>query len=495
MDEVQQVGDTELQTNCDLHDMGLRLSKVPSEAVQYVCSRYHTALNVTKKHADRSSGKWSDVVEVWQCKFPGCTHYLCLECGNERISLNAKLLNQAVGMMPFLIVILALLLYIPVVKTTTMIILCHPIYQCAFTSCYQQPDAFFSVAVAGSFAILIFVGILMPLVMLFAAYRRRELLRGDIDIKSSWERLASWWRSGYMFRWITGKTKEKDAALRHVRRRSVEFQYFISLSESMGLSTMTKIYVMFRPGFMVIGPILQQTVKLGVTLCCVLLEVNSTEQLAATGTIEILNCIFIVMCNPFSSKGIQRVSSFGSMHQVGIICLSAFYRVALFDENETAQLAFGILMFTFSFAFILLVLFTLYQLGVHEAVVTKIKTAWKAMKPNQYNICPSNSTASFYVGKRTTTCLEGYLVNHGQRVRNTATDTYGTIVGTDKPKGTLFWGPDSEKGTWVPAAKDKEEFAASFETLHVCESIEGTYSRYVSPEEQKKNSRKSNEPF
>jgi len=61
------------------------------------------------------------------------------------------------------------------------------------------------------------------------------------------------------------------------------------------------------------------------------------------------------------SPGIQRVSAFGSMHQVGLITPSAFYRVALFENDQDAQVVIAALMFVFSFSFILVILYTLYQ--------------------------------------------------------------------------------------------------------------------------------------
>ena len=299
------------------------------------------------------------------------------------------------------------------------------------------------------------------------------LLAGDLDIKTTWESLKSWIRKRYIFRWVLGNENDNQTAVNE------EWSHFFSFSESLGL-TMTKIYAMFRPTYMVVGPIFIQLVKLSVTLGCVLLEVNSSQQLAVAGAIEVLNCFFIVVCRPFAATGIQRVSTFGAMHEVGIITLSAYYRVALFDEDSDAQKAFGFLMFIFTFGFLLMVTYVLYTLGIHEVLREQVMAIIEMLRPAvKYTFFPMGEMKGFYVGERSTKAFAGYKVNHGERVQCKITSVYGTVVGTDGQKGHLFWLPDGldgRAGKAVLAAVDGKSFGDTFTCFGYCESFEGKYT-------------------
>ena len=476
--------DTEYSPFCTTHNCGLRLTMVPRGECRTACERFHTALTFDMKPSTKGP-KWGDVIQVWQCAFPGCQHYICLDCGTERMSTLRSLYEKLNAQMPFIIVMVAMMLYVPVVKTTMMVILCHPVFQCAFTSCFERPDVFFSIMFAGSMSMMFFVGFLMPVQMMFAAFRRRELIRSDISINSSWDSLKSWISMRGYARWITGKSQNKEK--KSSGKSAAEFQRFILLSDNMGLSTMTKIYAMFRPRYMVIGPIFQQSIKLGITLCCVLLETNSTEQLAFTGALEALNCLFILISQPFSSPGIQRVSAFGSMHQVGLITLSAFYRVALFDNDEDAQVIIAALMFVFSFSFILVILHTLYQLETHTAIAQLVRDTWKGFYPDEFEFQPVGCGVKFYVGPRSTRQYLGYPVIHGQNIVMKDDPTIGGIVaGTaGGPNCVLYWKRHATD-IWEPCARTPEEFEAKYTCLQNCDSLEGVFTLFVPPDKKKK---------
>jgi len=473
--DVNNADDRPFETICPKHNLGLRLTKIPRDDCSFMCAKYHTALTCDIKKIE-GGNKWADTVHVWQCSFPGCDHYICMACGYERMPLMHTLGSMFLSKLPVLIVVVSLLLYVPVVQTTTMIIICHPVYRCVFDSCYDPLDPYFSMSLAASVGMLLFVGLLLPLQMMFASYRRRELLRETINIKSTWGYIKSGLVYGY--KTITGEkiTEPSDMS-------EIEFKHFIQLSESMGLSTMTQIYAMFRPAYMVFGPIFQQSVNLGVALCCILLETNSTEQLASTGALEMLNCLFIVICQPFSSAEVQHLSAFGSMHLVGNILLSSIYRVMLFDGNELAQTVIMGLMFGLTGSFLFYFLYTLYKLGTHKVIASQLRDIKMLINPMNFEFQPQGCDTKFFVGGRSNKPLMGFpMVSHGQNIKLTDSEVTGTVVGTDKPKGVLYWKRD-DSDTWEICAKDADEFEKEYTCLQNCDSLEGTYTQYLTPED------------
>jgi len=473
-EDVNNADDRPLETICPKHNLGLRLTKIPRDDCSFICAKYHTALNCDINKIEGKGSKWEDTVNVWQCSFPGCDHYICLKCGSQRMPLIRTLGSIFFSKMPFIIVVVSLLLYVPVVQTTTMIIICHPVYRCVFESCYDPLDPYFSMSLAASVGMLLFVGLLLPLQMMFAAYRRRALLREPIKIKSTWGYIKSGLSNGYNA--ITGNKMTEEPS--DSDQSEIEFKRFIQLSESMGLSTMTQIYATFRPGYMVIGPILQQSVNLGVALCCILLETNSTEQLASSGALEMLNCVFIVICQPFSSTEVQNLSMFGSMHLLASILLSSFYRVMLFDGNESAQTVIMVLMFGLTFSFVSYFFYTLYKLGTHNVITSHVRNMKMWINPMEFEFQPQGCDTKFYVGPRSTKPLKGYpLVSHGQNIKLTIGEVTGTVVGTDKPNGVLYWKRD-DIDTWEICAQNADEFEKGYTCLPNCDSLEGTYTQY-----------------
>jgi hypothetical protein len=298
---------------------------------------------------------------------------------------------------------------------------------------------------------MVFIGILAPVTMAFAAYRRKVILEGYY--------------------------KEQMEPLTEAR-----FARFLRLCEGMKLSIMTNSYAMFRAPYVVIGPLLQQFLRLAVTLCCVLLETNSTEQLVVTASCELLNALFVIACKPFHSSILQQLSTVGSFHLVGLIVLSSYYRAALLDGNAESQRVLAGFMITLSVCFILFVLYTFWRLGLPEVVQKKFQTLKASLKPVIYTFryttnSPTNEdTPVFIVGKRKTCYLPGYTCRHGQRVTRTEDDVQGTVVGLHPGAHDLYWIPDGNDIVSL-CAETNARFQQSYVCQQLCATLPGVYEK------------------
>ena len=96
----------------------------------------------------------------------------------------------------------------------------------------------------------------------------------------------------------------------------------------------------------------------------------------------------------------------------------------------------------------------------------------------------------FYVGLRSTNPLKGYpRVSHGQNIKLKGSGVTGTVVGTDAPKGVLYWKRNGSE-TCEICAKNADDFEEKYTCLQNCDSLEGTYTQYISPEDLAKKSKK-----
>ena len=94
----------------------------------------------------------------------------------------------------------------------------------------------------------------------------------------------------------------------------------------------------------------------------------------------------------------------------------------------------------------------------------------------------------FYVGLRSTYPLKGYpRVSHGQNIKLKRSGVTGTVVGTDTPKGVLYWKRNGCE-TCEICAKNADDFEEKYTCLQSCDSLEGTFTQYLSPEDLAKKS-------
>eukprot|EP00759_Apiculatamorpha_spiralis_P013432 PhF_6_TR2010/c0_g1_i1/m.3439 len=478
------------EVNCHLHERNLHKISIPPGISRLSCSRYHTGLScsVKKGSEDTKFRNWSETSPVWSCAFPGCSHMICDRCASSRLSVKKRLQHNIRDWLPDIVIIVALLLYTPVVKTSTMIIRCHPTYRCAFQGCYSNPDATFSLALAASIGILLFVGGLLPCAMVFAAYQRR------IHFPP------------------------------HTLLTDKAFESLLQVLSGLRLTVMARLFDSFQPSFMVFGPLVMQLVQLSVTLACVLLETNTVEQMATVGALQCVNGMFVVVGRPFLADDVQRLSALGSLHQIAVVVLSSFQRVVLFDGDDNAFAKIDLALTVVSFVFVFtVVLYVLIKMKALITLYTSLRSAKRFFLPLEFlfqfekpsarpsglsgltrslsHIQPNEPIRiqQYYIGTRAPTPLDPFPCLHGERVQ-TAENRVGTILGCEllayqkyakevkgkseeeKRKATvptpaLWWLPDDSMSAEVAVVEGggSEEFVRQYTRLDFCRCLDGWY--------------------
>ena len=106
-ESVKVSGSTDHQ--CRTHDVSLHKASVLKSGVVYACARFHTAHTFPIEEP----GHNMNYVTVWQCTFPSCQHTICDTCGSMRMTTYIRVKEIVLGFLPFLVVVVSILLYVP----------------------------------------------------------------------------------------------------------------------------------------------------------------------------------------------------------------------------------------------------------------------------------------------------------------------------------------------------------------------------------------------
>jgi hypothetical protein len=203
---------------------------------------------------------------------------------------------------------LILLFYTPFLRTVFLVLTCHPLYQCAFGRCYDDPTPSFIVSAYCGVTVLVFFGIGTPLVLIWVLWRRyryfRLAFRRDEHHTSPYE--------------------DEDGNV-----DIVQWNRYLTSDDS----ALSALYRQLLPSRIAYQPLFLLA-KLLLLLPAVLIEPNTPQQIVGIGVAEVLFALFVLLMSPFMSPWIDMLVRFGSSHQCAVLALQAYYAVEKASKDD-----------------------------------------------------------------------------------------------------------------------------------------------------------------
>jgi ankyrin repeat protein len=302
----------------------------------YACIHDHSKFHLLRKNMCDLGGGFSC------CSHPLCTYAVCSACHD--LAPANKLLrvyytkraewgdpSHVIGLVA-VVVIESIL--VPAIKNCMMILTCHPEYQCTFgiDECYSASSMKFILAACLALALAIGLGVVLPMWIFALLLRRKHAVLRDLFLVPEAE--LTWWRVCTM--------QSSDADWLQVVRCDT--------------SIMKSIYGALELRYMWLWPAVM-IIKVASVVVVVVTESESLTQLTLACAVEALQLSILVVARPYADSWADVLTTGGSVHQVLVLALFAFYRI---NRNE-------------SLAWLLLTVSTLYIIFLFGCVGKLIK--------------------------------------------------------------------------------------------------------------------------
>jgi hypothetical protein len=294
---------TAKNVQCPLHERRLLRSDMEGLSCVHNDSPYYRSVSCSE-----------DAV-MYQCPEVDCMYAVCADCWTHggkavdgaltgALSTLAEVRRKGLWkVFSTLVIVMALIMYLPVTKSAVLIMLCHPSFQCEFGNCISNPDFKFLIAVLLCIITIVVIGI--GLIVLFAVllYRRHISLMTELPMQH-----------------ILRKTNLRCLPKFIVRR--VDFDDFLDFDESM----IKTLYEPYEFEFFWFAP-MQLAFKALTIVAIVATTPNSLTQLGLVCLFEATYAIVVTWLTPYKNVWIEAVARFSVMHQVIILGLFALHRV------------------------------------------------------------------------------------------------------------------------------------------------------------------------
>lgn len=191
-----------------------------------------------------------------------------------------------------LAVILANALYMPILKTSLLILICDPFYSCSFPTCWNKPDRTFVIAGFLCIVVIVYFGILYPLALIVVLRRRKFMMHNAFFAEE-----------------YAGRFQDENEVL-HMS----EWRRYLATDSS----ALSKIYQTFEFKWLYLPPVILLW-KFGVLVPAIYAKRNSFEQLLGVSLVQLGFAVFLSVTEPSISPMVDLMYKFGGAHQMFIL--------------------------------------------------------------------------------------------------------------------------------------------------------------------------------
>jgi hypothetical protein len=303
---------SEDNTHCPDH----RCLLVPDDMLQYTCAH---SINQFYRRVDCRRN-----CIMYRCTSDLCDYAICEFCytGDSVDSMSAMIAGklqalQKVGISSYvglLTVIGVSVIYLPAIKYSLMVLVCHPLFQCDFGNCWVEVKLSYIVFAIFSAGALLVIGVGHLTTTLYVVTKRVLTLRKvlpSVPIR----------RKG-----VIGQLA--SAILRTKVRRGVYFDYL-----KVDTTMLRAIYTPFEFDHMWAAPTVL-LYKLVIALVVMVSTRNSLVQLSLAVAVEVVFALLFYAGMPCKNIWIDLLWRLGSMHQLVELGLMSLHRVVIRSNPE-----------------------------------------------------------------------------------------------------------------------------------------------------------------
>ena len=334
------------------------------------CNRHIGAMYVCNKHSTRASDG-----EACCCNYALCERHwrpTSVQVLVSKIVGCWRVVEEAgwVYALTTIIIFLITALYMPFMRTSILVLSCHPFYRCSFGRCWESLDADFAIAAYCAIVTVILFGAGIPICYSVTIWRRHRYLSKAFERDSHHPRYENDEGNVDLVQWTRFLTSD-DTAM------------------SSMYSQLLPQRIAFLPLFLVFKTIL--------VLCALLCEPNTPLQMVIVAIAEISYGLFTLVASPFISPWTDCIYRLGAAHQLSLLGFQSIHSVGDASEKTRDVFNAGLCMIFFS---------SLYLFIVAAAVVLLLlkpllEYLWR-LKRRRSNLqrfgLPASSLAPLYVG-------------------------------------------------------------------------------------------------
>jgi len=234
---------------------------------------------------------------------------------------NVRFLQRKGGSYALAAVVVLLLsaLYTPLVRSSIMILVCHPLFQCVFGQCWVDVQPLFAIAAYLCIVTLSFFGVGVPVFMTLVLWSRGWLLRHTFREKE--------YGSQYM---------EDDGTEENPAQHDISMQQWIRFLVS-DESVLSLLYDQLTPEWIFFLPMML-LLKLVLVIPPIFFEPDSWNQMTGVVCAELLFAVFVCSTTPYMSPWVDLLMRIGSAHQLMILGIQAFNSIALAQNRDSTNL-------------------------------------------------------------------------------------------------------------------------------------------------------------
>ena len=276
------------------------------------------------------------------------------------------------GALAYIAIAVGSMIYFPIMQMCLSFLRCDPQYQCNFPHCWSDPDAKFIIAACVVIVTAIFVGLLMPAVLVWALVRRKGVLdqvffhngyhqmycgidrdaekedkEGQFDeiVEPGHERGLFFALARKLFPDVNSIVEhpEGKAWITSTRLSTLstdEWDRFLAADESFLVHT----YKTLEYEWMTFSPLLL-VYKLILLCPLTFIEANTFSQMAAVCCVELLFGIFIFWSQPYLNPWVDTMYRAGAVHSVVLLGLTCWHLV-LQANGDSSGLGLSMLVCT-----------------------------------------------------------------------------------------------------------------------------------------------------
>jgi hypothetical protein len=295
---------------CPLHERRLLKSEMEGLSCVHNESTYYRSVAC---NAD---------AQMYQCPESDCMYAICADCWKHGAGAADSALTGALSTLAemkrkgvwkatsTIIIVVALVMYLPVTKNAMLILTCHPSFQCEFGACWSDPDMKYLIAVLLCIITVIFIGIGLIVLQTVLLYRRHRSLLEELPLMQVVRKYNIPCRANY-------KVQRQD------------YDAFLAVDESM----LKALYSVFDFEQLFFGPV-YLLYKAAIIIAVVGSQPRSLTQLTVVSIIEAAFGILLTVRSPYKNVFIEAVSRVSSLHQIVMLALTCLHRVDVADGGD-----------------------------------------------------------------------------------------------------------------------------------------------------------------
>jgi hypothetical protein len=297
-------------TICPLHERRLLKSELEGLSCVHNESPYYRSVACNSEAA------------MYQCPEEDCMYAVCDDCWKHGAGVSDSALTGAMSTLAdmrrkgiwkaasTIVIVVALVMYLPVTKNAMLILTCHPSFQCEFGACWSNPDMKYLISVLLCIITVAFIGVGLIVLQAVLLYRRQTSLLHELPVHQV---IRKW---------------NMPCRSNHIVLRE-DYDEFLAVDESM----LKALYSVFDFQHLLFGPV-YLLYKAAIIISVVGTQPRSLTQLFLVSIFESIFAILLVVRSPYKNVFIEAVSRVSSLHQLVMLALTCFHRLAIADGNE-----------------------------------------------------------------------------------------------------------------------------------------------------------------